>query len=296
MSSQLAMSAELRVIATIKPIHSLVASVMAGVGRPDLLIKGGHSPHTYSLRPSDARNLSRADVIFWLGPDMEVFLTRPLKTLASSAMVVELSKTPGLMLLSLRQEGTEADTGKTPSNVTSTGRKGIDPHFWLDPDNAIVMVDEIVKRLSRADASHSDQYAANGAALKVRLKSLVSELETTLLPVKTAPFIVFHDAFEYFVRRFKLDAIGAITINPERAPGAKKIRAIRNKIISAKNICVFAEPQFKPAIVKTIIRNTPARFAILDPLGADIPAGPGAYATLLRTLAHALVSCLEKQK
>jgi len=283
-------AAELRVVASIKPVHSLVASVMTGVGVPELLLKGASSPHSFSLRPSDARTLTKADIVFWVGPNMEVFLTRPLKTLATSAQVVELSKTPGLKLLSSGPD----EGGQIPEETDLDVRKNIEPHFWLNPENAKLLVGEIITKLSVADARNAKLYAANGAALITKLDHLTTELDATLAAVKTVPFVVFHDAFQYFVKRFDLNAIGAIVLNPERSPGAGKINRIRKKITTGNIRCIFTEPQFNPAIVKTVTGNTAARISVLDPLGADIAAGPAAYTTLLRTLASALVSCLKR--
>jgi zinc transport system substrate-binding protein len=221
---------------------------------------------------------------------MEIFLTRPLKTLATSAQIVELSHTPGLKLL---QSGLIEDNGN-PEEKNLLKIKNIDPHFWLDPDNAKLLVGEIVKKLGMADPDNAKLYIANGAALIITLNRLTTELDTTLAEVKTVPFIVFHDAFQYFVKRFDLNAIGAIILNPERTPGARKISRIREKIATGNIRCIFTEPQFNPAIVKSVTNNTPTRISVLDPLGADIPAGPTAYTTLLRTLASALVSCLKR--
>jgi len=289
-SFQQVLAAELRVVASIKPIHSLVASVMAGVGVPELLLKGASSPHSFSLKPSDARALAKADVVFWVGPDMEIFLTRPLKTLATSARIVGLSKTPGLKLLPLGLD----EGGETSEETNLHKHKNMDPHFWLNPDNAKLLVGEIVRKLGAADADNAEIYAANGAALIAMLNRLTTELDATLAGVKTAPFIVFHDAFQYFVKRFSLNSTGAIIVNPERTPGARKISRIRKKIAAGNIRCIFTEPQFNPAMVQSVTRNTSTRISVLDPLGADISAGPAAYATLLRTLASALVSCLKR--
>jgi len=256
---------------------------------PELLLKGASSPHNFNLRPSDARTLSKANVVFWVGPNMEIFLTRPLKTLATSALIVEFSKTPGLKLLSSGLD----EGGEISQNANGLKPKNIDPHFWLNPDNAKTLVGEIVKNLGIADPDNAKLYTTNGAALITRLNRLTTELEATLAGVKTVPFIVFHDAFQYFEKRFDLNAIGAIILNPERTPGARKIRQIREKIAAGNIRCIFTEPQFNPAIVKSLTNNTPTQVSVLDPLGADIPAGPAAYATLLRALASALASCLK---
>jgi len=285
-----AWAGELRVLTTIKPLHSLVAAVMSGVGTPELLIKGAGSPHDFNLRPSDARTLSKADVVFWLGENIETFLTRPLKTLAVSAQVAELSKTPGLALLARRRDAIWPDKKDDPSKRLKA--EEIDPHFWLNPDNAGLLIAEIARVLSLADTMHADKYAANAAAYSLKLNRLTSELETVLAPVKTAPYIVFHDSFQYFEKRFNLKALGAIVRTPGIPPGAKRLARIREKIITAKINCVFSEPQFSSAIIQTVINKTPATMSVLDPLGVDIPAGPDAYTSHLRMIANALVSCL----
>lgn len=293
-----AASAPLRIIATIKPLHSLVAAVMMGVGEPELLIKGASSPHSFSLKPSDARNLSKADIVFWAGKEIELLLVRPLKTLAPSALIIDLSRSPGLELLAPRQGENWQAHGHNQDHEDPEHQQpeNIDPHFWLNPDNAIKIVREIVRKLSTADSAHGDKYAANGEKLIADLNTLTKQLTATLEPVKTKPFIVFHDAFQYFEHRFNLNGIGAITLSPDRKPGVKRLIEIREKIVSAKAMCVFTEPQFNPAIARTVIQNTSAKISKLDPLGVEIQAGPTAYATLLNAIAEALASCLKTEQ
>jgi zinc transport system substrate-binding protein len=283
------------VFVTIKPIHSLVASVMRGVGTPYLLLKGGASPHAYALRPSEARHLARARLVFWVGEELEAFLEKPLGALGRRATVVALHGVPGVRLLRTRAGGvweTARDGDETHARGRPDGHGEYDMHVWLDPRNARAMVGAIAKALVKADPGHATAYRANAAATAARLGRLDAELDRTLAPVRARRFIVFHDAYQYFETRYRLAAAGALTVNPQRTPGAQRLSAIRKRIVEAKVRCVFVEPQFAPRLVDTIVSGTPAKKAVLDPLGAAIPAGPDAYFILMRNLATALRNCL----
>lgn len=279
--------AEIRVVASIKPLHSLVASVMDGIARPSLLVEGAASPHTYALKPSQAAELARADVVFWIGHELEAFLEKPLETIGSDAAIVALSETAGLVMLETRAGGLfeahEAD---------AHDHGGHDAHFWLDPRNAIAMVTAIEAALSRADPVHAARYAGNALALRARLTTLQDAIAARLTPVRGKPYIVFHDAFQYFEKRFGVPAAGAVTINPESPPGAERIAAIRERIGSAGAACVFSEPQFEPKYIAVIVEGTDARTGVLDPEGADLPDGPDLYFRLLENIAGSLAGCL----
>ena len=300
-----------KVVVTLKPLHSLVANVMAGVGEPKLLIPGSASPHAYSLRPSDAKALSEADLIFWVGEGMETFLEKPLETLAGGARVVELSAVEGVALLKARAGGTWEAHAEGEQEEQHAGEKGTAPgdqgatdeeppdhlrgdnlHIWLDPDNAIAIARAAVAALGEVDPDHQADYIMNGDDLIGRLKALDRELRSDLAPVKETPFVVFHDAYQYFERHYDLNAVGAITVSPERAPGASRLSEIREKIKGLKASCVFSEPQFAPSVVRTVIEGTSARQGVLDPLGVDHAAGPDAYFSLMRGLADSLKKCL----
>ena len=283
------------VVATIKPLHSLVAAVMAGVGTPHLLIRGAGSPHSYQMRPSDARALADADAIFWAGEGMEAFLVRPLEALAGDARVVELAEAPGLERLPLR-EGGAWEAHEEEERAQEHGHdEARDMHFWLDPRNAMAMADAIAATLAEVDAENSERYRDNANALKARLTVLDGELEQALLPVRNRPYIVFHDAYQYFERRYRLRPAGSITVSPEVAPGAKRIAEIRDKVRRSGAACVFAEPQFEPKLARLALQGSEARLAVLDPLGAELADGPMLYVTLMRELAGALRQCLLPQ-
>ena len=262
------------VVVSIKPIHSIVAAVMAGIATPVLVIEGGASPHGYALRPSAAVALARADLVFWVGEGLELILARPIAALAGEAEVVTLGELPGLAHLPLGEAG------------------GFDPHIWLDPANARVISQAAAAALAAADPANRAGYEANAAAFAARLEILDGELRATLAPVVRVPYVVFHDAYRHFERRYGLAAVAAITVNPQHKPGARGIAEIRQRIRALGVRCLFSEPQFAPALAETIIEGSGARLAVLDPLGADLAAGPDAYFALMRGLAAALGDCL----
>ena len=283
------------VVASIKPVHSLVAAVMAGVGEPTLIVKGAASPHTYALKPSDAGALESADIVFWTGHGMELFLADSLETLAGKAKVVELADSPGITLLPVREGGafephSDGDEAEHAHEGHEHGEG--DMHFWLDPENAKLMVTQIATTLAEADPENATAYQANAEAELVKLDALEAELTATLAPVADKPFIVFHDAYQYFEARFGLTLAGSVTVTPDVMPGAARIDELKAKVAELGATCVFAEPNFEPTIISAISEGTTAKAGVLDPEGGALTEGPDLYPELLRGLATSLVDCL----
>lgn len=316
--------ADVNVIASIKPVQSLVAAVMQGAGEPSLIVEGAGSPHTYSLKPSQAAALQDADLIFWIGDDLEAFLEKPISTIGSGKSV-ELIHAHGVETLGLREGGafeehmhgdehadevhdhdhdSEAEDGHdedgdhdheaehAESHEDQHHDGEVDMHIWLDPVNAKAMVHEIEEALAEADPDNAALYEKNAADLSARLDTLVTELSTELAPVKDRGFIVFHDGYQYFEHRFGLSAAGSITVSPDVMPGADRIREIQAKIGELGATCVFAEPQFEPKLITVATEGSDARSGVLDPLGADIAAGQDLYFTLMHNMADSFASCL----
>jgi zinc transport system substrate-binding protein len=287
-----------KVVASIKPVHSLVAAVMAGAGEPDLIVKGSASPHTYALKPSDAGALEAADIVFWTGHGMELFLGDALETLATGATVVELADAPGIELLPVRQGGAfeahshESDEHDHEHEEHDHEHGDGDMHFWLDPENAKLMVTKIATTLAEADPDNASVYQANAEAERVKLDELQVELSATLSPVADRPFIVFHDAYQYFEARFGLTLAGSVTVTPDVLPGAARIDELKAKVGELGATCVFAEPNFEPAIISAITEGSNAKSGVLDPEGGALEQGADLYPTLLRGLASSLVDCL----
>ena len=307
--------ADINVVTSIKPVHSLVSAVMEGVGTPHLIVEGAASPHTYALKPSQAGKLQDADIVFWIGNTLEAFLEKPIDGIATRAKSVALVEAHGLNQIKFREGGAfdahdhahddhdehghddhdehkHDEHGHDEHGHDEHGHNEFDPHVWLDPVNAKAIVHEIEEALSEVDPANAAAYAANADALMVKLDALVGEVQAELDPVRGRGFIVFHDAYQHFERRFGMSAVGSITVSPEVLPGAERIGELQDKVRSLDASCVFSEPQFEPKLVSTVTENTNAGTGVLDPLGASIKEGPGLYFTLIRNMASALKGCL----
>ena len=274
-----------RVVASVPPVHGLVSAVMAEAGKPHLLIPGNLSPHEYALRPSDARALSDAEVVFTVGAGLEAGLAEVIGTLAPKADQVALGELSGMQTLPLSEDHAghagEAEAGAS-----------IDPHLWLDPEIAIAWLDAIATALGRADPDRASQYRANAVREASRIEALAAEIEAQLAPVRGRDYAVFHDAYRYFERRFGLGAAASLASGEGDMPGARGLAGFRERLAGLKDPCLFAEPQQDSAQVRSLARDTGARLGVLDPLGAEIAPGPDFYPALLRALAGGFRECL----
>jgi len=295
-------AAEPKVVVTIKPLHALVSQVMAGVGVPVLLVKGLASPHTYALRPSEARAVNAADLFVRMSETVEPFTARLVRSLPDSVEVVTLQEAPRVMLLSRRHGHADGDEdnhgrdrdhehGHSPSHAPGAN-DAVDGHAWLDPDNAAAMVDRIALALSAKDPAHAALYKANARALEDKLTALAAELGRDLEPIASRPYIVFHDATQYLESRYGLNVVGSISVSPEVPASGKRLTELRRKIDELGAVCVFSEPQFDTRLVENLIEGTAARSGTLDPEGGRLEPGPDLYFALMRQLAGDLKGCL----
>ena len=287
----------LNVVVSLKPIHSLVAGVMGDTGKPRLLLKGAASPHTYQMRPSEARALNKADLIVWIGEDMETFLDRPIANLGSRARVLTLHEVPGMRLLRNREGGIWEDDDHGEAHVDGHEDHDHDHgefnmHVWLDPGNAQRIVKVVADALIEIDPGRSGTYRANAGAMRKRIAALDSSLRKRLAPVRGHAFVVFHDAYQYFERAYELNGKGAVAVDPARPPGAKRLIELRAALGERNIRCVFTEPQFEPDLVRTVVEGTDVRTAALDPVGADTESGPDAWFKVAQGLGEAMVRCL----
>jgi zinc transport system substrate-binding protein len=304
---------ELKVTVTIKPIHALVAQVMDGVATPALLVQGAASPHNYALKPSDAKTLNKTDVFFRVSENVEPFTRKIVTALPASVRTVTLADAPGIELLDVRSGETfethdhdnehatpehgahqhgEHEHGHAPSIRDGHIRDG---HIWLDPRNASKMIAEIARVLSESSPADAEKFKANAARAESALVTLEADLARELAPIDGKPYVVFHDAYQYFERRFGLSPVGSITVSPDAQPSAKRLTQIRRKLTALSASCVFGEPQFQPKLVAAVTEGTSARPGTLDPEGALVEPGPNAYAALLKNLALGLKACLSQE-
>jgi len=285
-----------RVVASIAPLHSLVAAVMSGRGQPQLLLRGGESPHSFSLRPSDARKLHGADLLFWIGPALETPLSRLLPNLGVGRAIAMI-ETPGLHALPRRDLQAETAAAGNPEgdHEHAGDHAGLDPHIWLSPANAAVMADHIAQVLARHDPSGTERYRANARQLKDRLAVLDSDLRQQLSGIRGS-YIVFHDAYHYLEDAYALQPVAAVTTHPERKPGAAHLRQLRAVLTNRQVRCLFSEPQFQPRLVAMLGEGLAVRHAILDPLGAEFRPGPDAYPQMMRKLAATMAACMRGEE
>jgi zinc transport system substrate-binding protein len=296
-------NAEVKVVTSIKPIHSLVSYIMDGVGKPDVIVDGYNSPHGFSLKPSHAKMLENADLVIWVGEDLEAFLEKPLQTIAKKAKNIELMDLKGIKKLEFREKNIfeehddhkekdghkEHDDHKEKDGHEGHGHGEHDPHVWLDPINAKVIVKEITNQLVQLDSKNSSIYKSNSKKALTEIDKLVKDIKKDLN--KDLRFVVFHDAYQYFENRFDIKVLGALTVNMDVMPGAEQLSEIRETIEHEKVNCLFSEPQYNPAIIKSIAKDTNVKIGILDPLGAELDKGKNLYFDLLKNMSTSFKGC-----
>ena len=290
------LKAEISVVTSIKPLHSLTSYIMEGVGEPELIIDGVASPHNFQIKPSHAKMLQNANLVIWIGEDLESFLPTALKSIPKDAVVFELLDQSGLKKLKFREknifEGHDDhghDEHAKKEDDHGHGHGSFDPHIWLDPANAKVIVKKITNQLSKIDKDNASTYKANSKKVIKDLDGLIKEVKNEIN--KDASFVVFHDAYQYFEKRFGLSVIGALTVNPDVMPGAEQLSEIREVIEHEKAKCIFSEPQFNPNIINSIASDTGVKTGVLDPLGANIDKGKNMYFDLIKDMSNSLKDC-----
>ncbi len=292
-------SADVPQVTTDIPVtHSLVTRVMAGIGTPDLIVNRGASPHDYSLRPSNAASLEAADVVFWISNGLTPWLDDALNTLARNAKVIELMDAKGATVLPFR-DGATFETHSHRHKHDEDGHDedehatvNIDPHGWLDPDNGKTWLDVIATELSKIDPENTDIYFDNVSQGKTDIDAVISEIDATLATFRGTNFIVYHDAYQYFERRFDVLAAGSISMGDVSDPSPARIAEIRQTVEELDMTCVFSEPQFNPELIATVVDGTKARARVIDPLGTHLTLGADFYLNLLRNIAQTMASCL----
>ena len=319
-------NAEIKVVASIKPIHSLASYLMDGVGKPKLIVDGYASPHGFSLKPSHAKMLQEADIVFWVGEDIENFLEKPLGSIAKNAEKIELLDIRGLKKLKFRErnvfEGHDDhghkeddhddhakkedghddehkdehghDDDHKKEGHDEHGHEGhahgeFDPHIWLDPLNAKVILKEMAKHLIENDQKNASVYKDNLKKANKDLDKLVKQVKSELN--KDFKSIVFHDAYQYFEKRFKVNVLGAFTVNTDVLPGAEQLKEIREIIEHDKVTCVFSEPQFNPDIINAVAKDMNISTGVLDPLGATLTPGKNLYFDLIKNMSKSFKGC-----
>ena len=295
-------NAEIKVVTSIKPIHSLASYLMDGIGKPGLIVDGYASPHSFSMKPSHAKMLQNADIVFWVGEGMENFLKKPLSSIAKKAKKIELIEVKGLNILKFRERNIfeehnhddhddhdHDDHAKKKDDHDGHAHGDYDSHIWLDPMNAKVILNKMAEHLIENDTENTSKYKNN-------LKKALKEIDTLTIQVmtelnKSLPSIVFHDAYQYFEQRFNVNILGAFTVNPDVMSGAEQLAKIR-EIIEHENVaCVFSEPQFNPDIINAVAKDMKIKTGVLDPLGATLDSGKNLYFDLIKNMSLSFKDC-----
>ena len=314
-------NAEIKVVASIKPIHSLASYLMDGVGKPSLIVDGYASPHGFAMKPSHAKMLQDADIVFWVGEDLENFLEKPLDSIAKKAEKIELLETNGLIKLKFRERNIfddHDDHGHDDGHKKKDdhddhdhddhakkedghddhddhdGHEGhnhgeFDPHIWLDPINAKVILFEMSKHLIENDPKNENAYRTNLSKAYKEIDKLTSDVTAELN--QSVASIVFHDAYQYFEKRFNVNILGAFTVNTDVMPGAEQLSEIREIIEHDKVVCVFSEPQFNPDIIKAVAKDMNIKTGVVDPLGATLNPSKDLYFDLIKNMSKSFKGC-----
>ena len=288
-----------KVVVSMLPVHSLVSAVMGDIGEAQLLMAGGQSPHASQLKPSQVNALLSADLIVWVGALLEPNIGKIIAQRRDSTRVITLLENDAITKLPTRRRDNYPDPDQDHDDdddddpdPDTHAHHNIDPHVWLSFDNAHAIVGIVADQLARLDSANRDGYQSNAENLLSRLQQLRQSMQTDLRAVNDFPYVVFHDAYQYFENEFDLHPLASLTVSAQRPTGARRIRQIKQLIQSQKVRCVFSEPQFQPGLMATLVADTDAKAGILDPLGADIVAGPDAWFELMRKLADGLTTCL----
>lgn len=293
--------AEVRVLTSIKPLQLIAAAVQDGVGEPDVLLPPGASPHHYALRPSDVRRVRDADLLYWIGPDMEAFLPRVLESRGKAQVAVQ--DLPGMTLRHFGDSHDEHDHHDDHDHEHAHGaddlghdhdhRPGsLDAHLWLAADNAKVIAARMAADLTKLDAANAARYAANLQAFEARLDALDGRIRPQLAALQGKPYFVFHEAFDYFEADYGLKHAGVFSVLTEVQPGARHVAAMRERLQQTGPSCVFSEPPLRPRLAETLTAGLPVKLAELDALGGTLPADATGYEQLLENLAGGLSECL----
>ena len=290
LASRPALAAPPKVATSIKPVQALVKMVMGSLATPDLIVPATASPHVFALKPSQAKMLSNADVVFWIGPSLETTLEGPLASLVNSdARVVALIDTPGLDFI--HREDTHDDEGAT------TDRHGhdhgtIDPHIWLSPKNGRILIDAIARELSALDPDNAPDYAKNAKKARQRIALLIKKVAAFTAEMQVAAYLVQHDGFAYIARDFSLNEVGYIQTQPGREPGAKHVAELLARIKSEKIKCLFHETQFSPKLARQLNKETKISLREIDPLGIEVMMTETAYVRIIQKIIMQMETCL----
>ncbi|MFQ1653499.1 zinc ABC transporter substrate-binding protein ZnuA [Aeromonas veronii] len=290
----------IEVLTTIKPLGFIAAAITDGVSEPKVLLPTGASPHDFSLRPSDIRSINSADLVVWVGPELEGFMAKPL---ANHPHALTLTQVEGMPLFNYATQDSHGshdhddhdhaarEHGDHDEGHEGHHHEGVDPHIWLGPTQAKVIAKAIASELGKLDPANQARYDANLAAFDTKVDARDKVIAGQMKAVNEKGYFVFHEAYGYWERHYGMSSKGHFTVSPERRPGAKTLVDIRKALEEKQASCIYAEPQFSPAVIESVARNTGAKVLLLDEVGEQVPLGPDGYPQFMQQLADAFAQC-----
>jgi zinc transport system substrate-binding protein len=293
LSACAATSAQADVVASVRPLGFIASAIADGVTSTEVLLPDGASPHDFALRPSDLKKIRSADLVVWVGPEMEAYMTKSAAQLGPDRQV-EISALPTVK--PLLQKGNEQEEGQDHDHADhghDHHHGEYNMHVWMSPEIAKQTAIAIHAKLLELMPQNKDKLDANLRQFEDSLTQVDKNLGKMLQPVQGKGYFVFHDAYGYFEKHFGLSPLGHFTVNPEIQPGAQRLHLIRTQLVEQKAVCVFAEPQFRPAVINAVAQGTTVRMGTLDPLGSGIALGKDSYVNFLSHLTNQYVSCLK---
>ncbi|MBP6121249.1 MULTISPECIES: zinc ABC transporter substrate-binding protein ZnuA [Providencia] len=297
LTATMASTASADVVTSLRPLAFIAAGIADGVTETTVLLPDGASPHDYALKPSDLKKIKQADLFIWVGPEMEMFLQKPINTLEQNKRLA-LAEQPNIKTLLMadaegHEEGHSDTDGANHDEDHEHHHHGeYNMHIWLSPEIANLAALDIYERLLALYPDQKDKLDVNLRKFKENMAQNDKNIVNILEPAKNKGYFVFHDAYGYFEKHYQLAPLGHFTINPEIQPGAQKLHQIRTQLVEHKAQCVFAEPQFRPAVIESVARNTGVKMGTLDPLGSGLAIGPDSYMQFLTQLSKQYASCL----
>ncbi|WP_421336693.1 zinc ABC transporter substrate-binding protein ZnuA [Aeromonas veronii] len=290
----------IEVLTTIKPLGFIAAAITDGVSEPKVLLPTGASPHDFSLRPSDIRSINSADLVVWVGPELEGFMAKPL---ANHPHALTLTQVDGMPLFNYATQDSHDshdhddhdhaahEHGDHDEGHEGHHHEGVDPHIWLGPTQSKVIAKAIASELGKLDPANQARYDANLAAFDTKVDAKDKVIAGQMKAVNEKGYFVFHEAYGYWERHYGMSSRGHFTVSPERRPGAKTLVDIRKALEEKQASCIYAEPQFSPAVIESVARNTGAKVLLLDEVGELVPLGPDGYPQFMQQLADAFAQC-----
>jgi len=276
------------VVVSLKPLELLVRAVATEDTNVTTLVEPGNNPHNYSLKPSQRRALGKADAVFWIGAEMETFLTRLLNgeefhSRSHAMMTAEDSEKHDL-------DNRTDDKGDSHHHGGDHART--DPHVWLDPAIAVNIARKIHSVLAAQQEADKAALDSNLARFEQSLGAAEAEIKKQLQPTRVVDLFTYHNAFTHFAEHYGLAIAGVFSLNTELAPGARHIAEVQDALRKATRPCLMTEQPFDEQSWNSIIGDTEVTFSGWGPLAADIQASADGYVAFQRSLAQSVLNCL----